>query len=639
MEGAHPTLTLVLALAVGVIAQASARHLRIPGIALLLLAGVAFGPDGIGLIDPRALGGGLPALISLAVAVILFEGGLNLDISRLRREQGAIRRLVSLGALITWFGAGLSVFLIMGWRFELAVLFGSLVVVTGPTVIGPLMSDLRLRARTATLLEAEGVLIDPVGAILAALVLDLVLSRGVGVGSEALHLLEIVGLGAGAGLGGGALLALALRSRRLVPEGLENILTLSLVLVLFEVCERVAPESGILAVTLAGVVVGNLRTRVDRDLREFKDQLTVLFIGLLFVLLAADVRLADLYAMGAPAAWVVAALIFVVRPLNVFVSTMGTGMTWRERALVSWIAPRGIVAAAIASVVAAALDERGIAGGNELRALVFLTISGTVLQAGFTAKPLAMLLGLRLPGRDRVAVLGAKGLGIRLAQQLVSHGVDVVIIDSNPRNCRRAEEAGLPVVFGNALEDRTLQRARVESIGTVVGLTSNDELNGLFVTRAREFFSVPQGYVALNRAHVGLSPELVHDQEDRVLFEGAHDVDRWDVRDRHEEIQLEQRVYQPLDEPAAGDQAAEPDGSDAAEPPGLAQSGERYIFLCVRRGSGAFPMFDKFEPREGDRAAVAIHLPDLEEADRALRALGWVVAEPEPDDAEASDAA
>ncbi len=608
VQGADPTLTLVLALTFGVIAQAGARHLRVPAIVLLLASGVVLGPELLGWVRPQSLGSGLFQLVHLAVALILFEGGLNLEISRLRREQVVIRRLVTLGAAVTLLGGGLAAGWLLGWPPRLSLLFGSLVVVSGPTVIGPLMTELRLRPRIASLLEAEGVLIDPIGAILAVLALDLALAPSVeAIGSGATGMLLRAGFGGVAGALGGLAIAFVLRRPNLVPQGLENILTLSLVLLLFQACEQVASESGLLAVTLAGVVVGNIPSRVDRDLREFKDQLSVLFIGALFVLLAAGVRFDDIRALGWPGWLVVLTLILAVRPAGVLLSTLGTGLSWRERLFASWVAPRGIVAAAVASTAAAALERRGMPGGVELRALVFLTIAGTVVQAGFTALPVALMLGLRLRGRDRVAILGAKGLGLHLALELARDEVEVVLIDSNPQNCRRAEERGLPVIYGDAIGDRTLQRARIESVGTVVGTTSNDELNGLFVSRARERFGVPEGWVALRRLDAGLSADVVRGSEAHVLFEGPHDVDRWDVRDRHDELVIAYRVYAPSDD----------------ERPPLARSGERFVFLCVRREKQTFPMYAAFEPREGDVAAVAVHAPDVERVDAELRAAGW----------------
>ena len=611
MEGPHPSLILALALAAGVLAQTLARHVRVPGIVLLLAVGAILGPDGLGWVEPRSLATGLFGVVEFAVAVILFEGGLNLELPRLRREQTPIRRLVTLGPLVTLAGASVAVHGLLGWSWAQAVIFGSLVVVTGPTVVTPLLRELRLRARVSTVLEAEGVLIDPIGAILAVLVLQLVLApEAEGVASGALGLLLRLGFGTAGGVAAGFLMAAVLRGRRIVPEGFENIFTLAAVLLLYHGWEVLVSSSGILAVTVAGVVVGNVRTRVDRDLREFKDQLTVLLVGLLFILLAADVRLADVRALGWIGAAVVAALVLVVRPLNVAIATAGSELTRGERVFIAWLAPRGIVAAAIAALTAGAMERRGIPGGAEIRALVFLTIAGTVLLAGFTAGPVASLLGLRLPKRETVAILGARGLGLVLGEELRRAGVPVLFLDSNPHHCRRAEEAGFQVVFGNALEERTLQRARFEQVGAAVGLTSNETLNCLFVGQARDAFSVPEGYVSLTNEEAGMTLDLVRQREARVLFEAVHDTDRWDVRSRHGEIEVVQLTYRggPKDE---------------EEPSGTAERSEPFVFLTVQREDRVSPMSVAFEPREGDVASVALYQPDREVALRTLSKLHW----------------
>ena len=602
MEGSHSSLTLVLALAAGVVAQSMARHLRVPGIVLLLASGVLLGPDGLGWVEPRALGRGLFQIVELAVAVILFEGGLNLELSRLLRSQTPIRRLVTWGALSTLAGAALAAHLLLGWDWMQAALFGSLVVVTGPTVVGPIVSELRLRPRVATVLEAEGVLIDPIGAILAVLALEVALAPEADtLASGALALLYQLGFGTAAGVAGGFALAFLLRVRRIVPDGYENIFALGAVLLLFVSCDVLVPHSGILAVPIAGVVVGNVRTRVDRDLREFKDQLTVMLVGLIFVLLAADVRLGDVWALGPAGLSVVAVLVLVVRPLGVALCTVGSELSRRERAFIAWIAPRGIVAAALATLTAAALESQGLFGGVELRALVFLTIASTVVLAGVTALPVASLLGVRLPGRDRVAILGAQGLGLMIGRELQDAGSQVILLDSSPLHCRQAEDAELPVVFGDALQERTLQRARFESVGTAIGMTANDALNLQFADRARELFGVPETLCALRRADPG--------QDVLPLFLADHDVERWDVRIRHDAVSVERWIFR---------------GPAPAEAP---SPGERFVLVLVQRGKRLRPVARDYVPREDDVVTVAIHLPDEQEAREMLGALGYERAE------------
>jgi NhaP-type Na+/H+ or K+/H+ antiporter len=617
MEAVHPTFTLALALAVGVIAQSAARHLKLPGIVLLLLAGIGLGPDGLGWVNPSHLGDGLYAIVELAVSVILFEGGLNLQISRLRREQSSIRRLLTWGALITLFGAATAAHLLLDWELARSIVFGSLVVVTGPTVIGPLVAELRLKQRVATVLEAEGVLIDPIGVILAALVLDLALSPNMdSLAAGALGLVMRLGFGIVAGVVVGALLAWLLRIRHLVPEGHENILVLASVLLLFEGSEALVPHSGILAVTSAGITVGNLRTLVDRDLREFKDQLSVMLIGLLFVMLAATVRFEHVQSLGTGGLAVVGALVLVVRPLGVFLSTLGSELTVRERLFVAWIAPRGIVAAAVASIVAAAFAREGLDGGQELLALVFLTIAGTVVLAGLTAAPVARLLDVRVPGREGVAILGANALGIALARALREGDRSVVFLDSNPQSCRTVEEAGFTVLFGNAIQERTMQRARFESIDTAVALTGNQTLNGVYLDRAQEVFGVPKGLAGGTPKGGGIVAEMMGRGQADVLFDAPHDVERWDVRWRRGDVEVARRRYrEPVREEA--------EGENVTESPEPATSGEKLVLLAVHRGDTAEPISMRLAFKKGDEATVAIHLPEREEALRTLEAMGW----------------
>jgi hypothetical protein len=240
---------------------------------------------------------------------------------------------------------------------------------------------------------------------------------------------------------------------------------------------------------------------------------------------------------------------------------------------------------------------------------VFLTIAGSVVFAGAIAAPLASLLGQRLPGRDTVAILGAQGLGLGLAKVLREAGTPVVFLDSNPGNCRQAEEAGFAVVFGDAVQERTLLRARPRSVGAAIGLTPNQMLNGVFVSRARERFGVPRGYVAVERPESGLAPELVETPNVSVLFEGPHDVERWDVRCRHGSVEIESWCYAGAPAPAEGE-----------TPPKV---GERFVILTVGRGGKVQPMHAKLKLQKGDVAAIAVHSVERDEAHETLRAMGW----------------
>ena len=614
MTDANAALVVAVALVAGVSVQMVAKLVRIPAIVLLLGAGAALGPTGLGWVRPAALGDGLFILIDFAVAVILFEGALNLDLKRLRREERVIRLLVTVGALITFVGGTFAARLWLAWPWPLAILFGALVVVTGPTVVGPLVRNLRLRPRLQTVLEAEGVFIDPIGALLAVLVLQLILATDASeaaAGMRDLAVRLVAGLAIGAV--GGFTLMLLLRISKLV-RGFENILVLAFVTLVFHLGEHVLSQTGLIAVTAAGVIVGNFENPVIDDLREFKDQLTLLLIGTIFILLAADVGIGEVQALGWEGAEVVVTLIAVVRPASVWFVTRGAELAARERIFLSALAPRGIVAAAIASLMASTLDTSGIGGGDDLRALVFLVIAGTVGAAALLAWPLSAALGLRLAARDRIALLGAQGLGLALATELRARGASVVLIDNDPQRCHAAERQGFAVVFGDGLQERTLRRARIELVDTIIGATFNENLNSQFVRYARHEFDVPAGLVSVSSTDRGRLPEHVARHRADVLFDGPHDQERWDVRWRQGEVAVDpfefhaatKTTTEPPETPAVGDRRS-----------------DTYVILTFQRNRHVAPMARSIALRSGDRAAIALYSRAKEEAIAELASLGW----------------
>ncbi len=537
-----PALVLSLALVTGIISQILARHLRVPGIVVLLAAGVVLGPELLGIINPAALGHGMHDVVGFAVAVILFEGGLNLNIRRLRREALPIRRLLTLGALITLVGAALSTRWLLGWSWSLAVLFGSLVIVTGPTVINPLLRRIRVNRALETILEAEGVFIDAMGAILAIVALEVVV-QGPTRESVAQGLLTpFMRLGAGAllGLAGGVILTLLLRPRHLVPEGMQNTFTLAVALVLYQLSNLLVPETGITAVIAAGLVLGNTTAAPPlRELKEFKGQLTVLLIGLLFVLLAADVALDDMAALGMPGILVVAVLMLAVRPLSVLASTMGSELNWRQKTFLAWVAPRGIVAAAISSLFSNRLADAGMAGGDALEALVFMVIAGTVFLQGASASMIAGLLGLRRSADRGYAILGANSLARFFALRLQAAGEEIIIMDANEDSTRKAQAEGLRVVFGNAMEERAMRSAQLESRRGIVGLLTNPAQNLLFAQKGREEGGAPRAWVAIQRGPGAPEPDTILDTGAHLLFSGPQDLELWSVRLRRDLARLE----------------------------------------------------------------------------------------------------
>ncbi len=519
------SLILAVALLTGIVSQLLANFLRIPGIVILLFVGIILGQDGTGLIATHYLGDFLPEIVSSSVAIILFEGGLGLKFSQLKFESKMITRLITSGALITAAGGTLAARLFLHWDWRLCLLFGTLVIVTGPTVIAPLLQRIKVRKNIRTILNAEAVLIDPIGAILALVVLEVIVSAS---DSSMTHgLLEFLsrfGFGVVAGLAAGFLLASLLKWKSLVPAKYANIFTLATILSVFHGCNGFMPESGIMAVTLSGIVVGNLNVPFHKELLDFKEQLTVMLIGMLFVLLAADIRLSSVFALGYGGIYVVAALIFIVRPLQVHWCSRGLHLTWAEIAFISWLSPRGIVAAAVASLFSTTLTQAGIDGGEALRAAVFLVITSTVVIQGLLASPLSQLLGVRLK-QVGFLIFGAHSLSRLMAKILRHAGEEVTLVDRSETNINAADALGFRAIDGDALSPSILKRAHVELKRYIISATANDTLNLMILRRCRQISKNGKGMVATKSQQFddkSLSTALASQ-----MFGGQFDVNEW----------------------------------------------------------------------------------------------------------------
>jgi len=527
----EPTLTFAMAMAVGVVAQGLARHMFVPGVVVLLAVGVLLGPDVADVIRPHTLGSALSAVVGFAVAVILFEGGLSLEIRALRGQAKTIRRLVLGGGILTACGATLACRGILGWDWRLSALFGTLVIVTGPTVITPLVRRIRLKPHIGTILEAEGIFIDAIGATIAVVALQVAIApSGEAIGAGVIGILTRLGVGVLVGGLGGAILALLLMRRDVVPRGLENILALSTAMMLYEISDGLMPESGITAAIAAGMVLGNGRSHALPEIVAFKEQLTVLLIATLFVLLAADIRVADVLALGMPGVYTVVALMFVVRPITVFACTTGANLGLREKLFLAWLAPRGIVAAAVSSLFAMELAHAGIAGGVELRALVFLVIAVTVTVQGLSGGQVARLLGVRRAKNSGHIILGANALARHLATRLGVGGEEVILVDSNADECRAAETAGFHVVRGDGLDSATLGRLHPEFRVACVAVTANEAVNLEFARKVAEEAPDLPTYVAIDADTFGVTIAAVRAQGARVLFGGARQLQDWFAR-------------------------------------------------------------------------------------------------------------
>jgi NhaP-type Na+/H+ or K+/H+ antiporter len=397
MEESLPiTILISVTVVAGIAAQVLAGYFHIPSIVLLLLFGILLGRDGFDFLDPSLLGVGLEVLVSLLVAVILFEGGLNLQLGELKEVSTSLRNLVTLGVLITLMGAAIAAHWLSEFPWSIAFLYASLVVVTGPTVINPLLKQISVEKQVSTLLEGEGVFIDPIGAILAVIVLHFVLSGNV----EPLILIKglvlRLGLGIIIGVGGGWLLSQLLKQDKFLSRELKNLVVLASLWGLFSLAQALRGESGLVVAVVMGIVLRASNLPSELLLRGFNEQLSILANSVLFILLAADLSIASIFALGWGSVLAVLALMLIIRPINILISTWNQDLNWQQQLFLSWVAPRGIVAASLASLFAVSLTKQGINGGDSIKALVFLTIMMTVLLQGLTAGWIADLLNLRL---------------------------------------------------------------------------------------------------------------------------------------------------------------------------------------------------------------------------------------------------
>ena len=486
------TLQIVITVIAGISAQVLADYLRVPSIVFLLLFGMILGTDGIGILHPNLLGTGLEVIVSLSVALILFEGGLNLEMRDLGRVSGSLRNLVTFGSLITLMGGGMAAHWLSEFPWAIAFLYAALVVVTGPTVISPLLKQVKVDRSIATLLEGEGVLIDPVGAILAVVVLDIILNGDADPLSVISGLLLRLGIGGSIGAIGGWGLGLVLKYAKTLSDDLKNLVVLAGVWGLFSTAQLIQSESGLMTMVVAGLVLSSYSLPEERLLRRFKSQLTVLAVSVLFVLLAAELSIASIFALGKGALFTVATLMFVVRPINIWCCTWNSDLNWRQKLFLCWVAPRGIVSASVASLFAIVLTERGINGGASIKALVFLTILSTVFLQGLTAGWVARLLGVTSTQATGVVIVGCNPLSLLMGRMFRDRNESVVLIDTDPEACQQAEQEGFKVFSSSALDANVLEEAGLATAGTFLAMTNNGEVNLVLAQRAAEEFQPPR---------------------------------------------------------------------------------------------------------------------------------------------------
>ncbi|WP_322995891.1 sodium:proton antiporter [Castellaniella sp.] len=484
-----PELMLASIGAIAMAAQWLAWKIRVPAILILLLSGIAVGPLA-GWLNPDELFGPLLfPVVSLAVAVILFEGSLTLEFHQTRGLKRVVRRMVSGGLILAWAVAALAVHYFLDFPWDLAVLFGALTCVTGPTVIAPLLKTVKPVAPVAHALRWEGILIDPIGAILAVLSYDLMMALRT---NETLgHALWSLGAtsltGLCSGLAGGWLLGILLR-RGWIPDSLLNLSVLASVFAVFALSNTVQSESGLLAVTVMGIWLANRPGIPVHDILEFKETLSQILLSALFILLAARVAPGQLLDLGWPALAVLACMLWIGRPLKVLYSTWGSRLSWRERALITWIAPRGIVAAAVSALFALRLESLDVPQSDRLLPMTFLVIIGTVILQSLTARPVARLLKVVEPDRVGFLIAGANPVARAIGQALHDQGVPVRLCDSDWYSLSKARMMGLPTYHGNPLSEHAQRNLDTNGLGRLLALSTRDDVNQLIMVRGRDEF-------------------------------------------------------------------------------------------------------------------------------------------------------
>ncbi|MBI1276725.1 MAG: hypothetical protein GC179_01220 [Anaerolineaceae bacterium] len=531
---------IVIILTCGILAQWVAWRLRLPSILFLLMLGFLMGPV-TGFLDVNALfGDGLLSVISLAVAVILFEGGLNLRIKDMAGTGAIIVRLLTIGAFLTWIMTAVAALLFLRVDVRFALLIGAILVVTGPTVVIPIINQVRPSARVGAILRWEGIVIDPVGAVLTVLVFEAISITDTSAGAPIIIIGFIKTILIGCILGYiVARLLILLSARDALPHYLESPITLILVLVSFVISNLMQHESGLLTVTVAGIVLANQDLKLfgrwplvpghhAELLRiiEFKENLQVLLVSTLFIVLAGRLQIESLMQLDWGAVLFIVALIFVIRPLAVWVCTLGSPLPWQEKLFLGWMAPRGIVAAAVASVFALELIAHDVEHARLLVPIVFAVIIVTVIVYGFTSRPLANRLGLVQKQAMGLLIVGAHQWARQIALTVQQLGYRVLLVDTNYNNIQAARLQGLNVFYGSVMADSFTDEIDLSGIGRLLALTSNDEVNALACVKYSRIFGADNVYQLVPLLGIENRNQRVNDAlSGHFLFDNTYTYD------------------------------------------------------------------------------------------------------------------
>ena len=488
----------------GILSQWFAWKLKIPAILPLILIGLFVGPvstlisnDGTKWLEPVWNGteGLFPGerlynFVSLAIGIILFEGGLTLKREEVLNVGPAILKLITLGSAITFFGGGIAAHFIFDLNWQISFLFSALIIVTGPTVIAPILRNIPLKKDVSAVLKWEGILIDPIGALVAVLIFEFIrVGEGYNYTVEALvEFGKIIVVGFSVGSSSAYALYYSIK-KKVIPFYLLNVASLALVLAVFVISDLFAHESGLLSVVIMGMMLGNMKTDRLKEILHFKESLSILLISILFILLSANINIEDMMLLYR---WETVLLfgivVFVLRPLAVFMSTTHSGLNFNEKLFISWVGPRGIVAAGIASLFGLRLAMLGEPGAEYITPLVFMIVLGTVLLNATTARLFAKIVGVFLKSSDGIIMIGASDFARLIADYLKKNGRRVVLIDNNVENIERAKLLGLEAMEGNVYSDELLDDVELNDIGFLLAVTGSSFLNEYAIDKFSNIF-------------------------------------------------------------------------------------------------------------------------------------------------------
>ena len=521
----HTLIILTLIFLVGSGCQWLAWRVKLPAIIFLLLSGILAGPV-LGLLDPDQLLGELFAhFVALSVAVILFEGSLTLRYKELLGKQRVVRNLVTFGLLITCLITAVITHYALSLSWQISFMFGAVSAVTGPTVIAPMLRTVRPTAAVSNILRWEGIVVDPIGASLAVLIYEFIVSGGGGqaFGHTLLSFCQLVGIGVLMGTAGGYLFGLLLRNH-LIPKFLQSFISLGLVFFFYTISYTLHTGSGLLTVTVMGVWLANMKDVNVKEILNFKESLSIVLISLLFILLAARIDPIAFINLGWKAFLVFLVIQFLARPLSVMISTLGSELSWPERHLLSWIAPRGIVAAAVSAIFAIRLENAGFADAHLLVPLTFFLIICTVLLQSVTARPIALWLGVAEPDSDGYLIIGASPVARVVGKALSDQGFRVLLTDSSWTNISAAKLEGLNTYYGNPISEHAENHLDLVGIGQMLALSAHENMNISSMMHFRQELGtnavfIIQSRITLNNKDERTTASILRD---RTLF-------GWDV--------------------------------------------------------------------------------------------------------------